>query len=138
MLVIVFSNYTYPCLHVGIFVLELLPSSFSHRSSCSQAATTHLLFALVFMFCYNHPPFHGHLVFGLVIIHPPTRGHLVVGLVATHPPVCGHLVVGLVATHPLVCGHLVVGPIVIFLFIVILLLVMLLALPLPPSFILIA
>lgn len=123
MLVIVFSNYTYPCLHVGIFVLELLPSSFSHRSSCSQAATTHLLFALVFMFCYNHPPFHGHLVFGLVIIHPPTRGHLVVGLVATHPPLCGHLVV---------------GPIVMFLFIVILLLVMLLALPLPPSFILIA
>jgi hypothetical protein len=90
----------------------LLPSSFSCRSPCSKTATTHLLFALVFMFSsYNHPPFCSRLVFGLVTIHPPTRGHLVVGLVATHPPLCGHLV-----------G----GPIVIFLFIVILLLVMLL------------
>lgn len=112
MLVIVFSNYTHPCLQVGIFVW-VVPSSFSNRSSYSQVATTHLLFALVFMFSsYNHPPFHGRLVFGLVTIHPPTCGHLVVGLVATHPPLCGHLVV---------------GPIVIFLFLVILLLVMLLA-----------
>lgn len=54
-LVIVFSNYTHPCLHVGIFVLELLPSSFSRRFSCSQVATTHLLFALVFMFSKLQP-----------------------------------------------------------------------------------
>jgi len=99
MLVFLFLSCCHLPFHVGFLVPKLQqPTSSLHWFSCFQS--------------YNHPPFHGHLVFGLVIIHPPTCGHVVVGLVATHPPLCSHLVV---------------GPIVIFLFIVILLLVMLLA-----------